>query len=394
MIQKISNNEYLKRLNNMTAVEKEEYLNRVGEWLSTQAPLLVAKMEEPSARFQNIMQCSDAWNDDICKAWTEGARLLTAYAATGETWLPDMLYTKAARRCIKRMVEVLETAVAPLLVVNKVAEVDTGKETITEEQRQRILQKYGEAKEELAAGTVAGPQGVSNGDIAGGDKDGEAKVNDNLNVNDNKPETRNQKPETKMVPVRPKHIDQYVHLLPQKTQERAAKVQGLLRELDAARENERKLMEANAHPDTIAQWARMATNIDNKLKSIFQELDEEWDKLARSGRVVVDDLGIAHLTDEVSADSVEAKLRKTGRPPMTEEQKAQKAAEREEKKKAEQAHKAALIRKWLIDKRNAKSDEQVKKWEQKYKEMVKLGGEEAVTDKVREAAEYYGIELR
>lgn len=374
MIQKISNNDYLKRLNNMTAVEKEEYLNRVGEWLNTQAPLLVAKMEEPSARFQNIMQCSDAWNDDICKAWTEGARLLTAYAATGETWLPDMLYTKAARRCIRRMVDILQAA-----------------EPVSSDRFQGPSNPADKTSGNSgnADGNGNGPQGVSNGDIAGGDKD------------------REENPLTKstgtvaLVPVRPKHIDQYVHLLPQKTQERAAKVQGLLRELDAARENERKLMDANAHPDTIAQWARMATNIDNKLKSIFQELDEEWDKLARSGRVVVDDLGIAHLTGtppqssqrEGTGDTENLQPRKTGRPPMTEEQKAQKAAEREEKKKAEQAHKAALIRKWLIDKRNAKSDEQVKKWEQKYKEMIKLGGEEAVTDKVREAAEYYGIEL-
>ena len=183
--------------------------------------------------------------------------------------------------------------------------------------------------------------------------------------------------------------------MPQKTQERAAKVQGLLRELDAARENERRLMDANAHPDTIAQWAKMATNIDNKLKSIYLELDEEWNRLARSGRVTVDDFGNAHVAGEVSGEnSSETQPKRTGRPPMTEEQKAQKAAEREEKKKAEQAHKAALIRKWLIDKRNAKSNEQTKKWREKYKEMVKLGGEDAVTDKVREAAEYYGIELR
>ncbi len=364
MIQKIRNDEYLKRLNNMTAVEKEEYLNRVGEWLSTQAPLLVAKMEEPSARFQNIMQCSDAWNDDICKAWTEGARLLTAYAATGETWLPDMLYTKAARRCIRKVVDILQAA-----------------EPVSSDRFQVSGFKFQVSGKPDGKGGE--PQDASNGNIAGGDK------YDNENDNENKKAGT-----AALVPVRPKHIDQYVHLLPQKTQERAAKVQELHRELDAARENERKLMEANAHPDTIAQWARMTTNIDNKLKSIFQELDEEWDKLARSGRVVVDNLGIAHVVGEVSGEnSSETQPKRTGRPPMTEEQKAQKAAEREEKKKAEQAHKAALIRKWLIDKRNAKSDEQTKKWKEKYKEMVKLGGEEAVTDKVREAAEYYGVEM-
>ena len=79
---------------------------------------------------------------------------------------------------------------------------------------------------------------------------------------------------------------------------------------------------------------------------------------------------------------------------MTEEEKAQRAAEKAEKRKQENQRKSALIRKWLIDKRNAVTDEQKQKWMQKYKEMVKLGGEDAVTDKVREAAEYYGVKLK
>ena len=107
MVVKIGNSEYLKRVNNMTAVEREEYLSRVGEWLKEQAPLLMPKIEEETARFQNVIQCSVGWNDAECQAWTDGVKLLTAYAATGETWLPDMLYVKAARRSIKRMAEVL-----------------------------------------------------------------------------------------------------------------------------------------------------------------------------------------------------------------------------------------------------------------------------------------------
>ena len=78
---------------------------------------------------------------------------------------------------------------------------------------------------------------------------------------------------------------------------------------------------------------------------------------------------------------------------MTDEQKAAKKAEKEARKKADNARKAALVRKWLIDTRNAKTDDQKKKWIAKYKEMVKLGGDDTVTDKVLEAAKYYDINL-
>ena len=73
--------------------------------------------------------------------------------------------------------------------------------------------------------------------------------------------------------------------------------------------------------------------------------------------------------------------------------KAAKKAEKDEKKKTENARKAALIRKWLIDTRNANTDEQKKKWSAKYKEMVKLAGMDSVTEKVLEAAKYYDINI-
>ena len=384
MIVRISNNEYLTRVNNMTAVEREEYLNRVGEWLKEQAPFLMPKMNEESARFQNVIQCSVGWNDVECKAWTDGVVLMTAYAATGETWLPDMLYVKAARRSIRKVVDILQAAVAPLLVVNEVAEVDTGNETITEEQRQRIIQKYGEAKEEPAEGTGKATQDVasfrsdaSNGDIAGGDNYDKENENGGTNENDNENEKAGT---TALVPARPKHIDQYVYLLPKKTQERAAKVQELLRELDAARENERKLMNSNAHPDTIAQWAKMATNLDNKLKSIYQELDDEWARLAKSGRVTVDDLGNAHVVpgeneNDNENDNVNEKAELT----------------------PEQRERRKNIRKWLTDTRRgngAAREERVKKWHENFKEYLTLEGDAAFKDeKIIEAAKHYGIDL-
>ena len=60
--------------------------------------------------------------------------------------------------------------------------------------------------------------------------------------------------------------------------------------------------------------------------------------------------------------------------------------------------KAALLRKWLIDTRYGNKDaekrsKQQEKWKEKYLEMVRLGGMEAVTEKVREAAKHYEIDL-
>ena len=107
MIQKIQSSEYLKRLDNMTAEEKDDYMKRVGEWLEKQAPLLTPKTEEEVARFQNVIQCSAMWNDEECRAWTEGVRLLTAMAPSADTWLPDMLYIKAAKRAINQVMKTL-----------------------------------------------------------------------------------------------------------------------------------------------------------------------------------------------------------------------------------------------------------------------------------------------
>ena len=234
----------------------------------------------------------------------------------------------------------------------------------------------------------------------------------------------------KAVPVRPKSIHQYVHLLPRGTQERAAQVGDLLRDLDVAREKARVLMEAGEQGPKVAQWARAAAKLDEKVKGIYRELDREWARLVEQGRVVVDDLGMAHVlseegkvkseqlseqrekscshelpnrddngqgqfaTAQTEPTSSEPKPKRTaGRKPLTDEQKQARAEERRKKQEAKNKRKAALIRKWLVDRRNAKTPEQVEKWTTKYREMVFLGGEKAVTVKVRETAAFYGIDM-
>ena len=181
-------------------------------------------------------------------------------------------------------------------------------------------------------------------------------------------------------PVRPKHIDQYVHLLPQKTQERAAQVKTMLMDLDEAREKARLLMEAGEHSDAIELWARKATRLDSAVKSIYRELDSEWDKLVGQGRVVVDDLGIAHVVE-----SEESRVK------SEESDAAQELT-------SEQKHRRRELRKFLTDTRrgNGKTrEEHVGKWQEAWKEYLTLEPKEAALkdEKILEAMKHYGIEV-
>lgn len=383
MIQKIQSNEYLKRIGNMTAVEKEAYLNRAGEWLEKQAPLLLSRVNDSEAVFQNAMQCSAGWNDAECQAWTEGAQLLTALVAGGDTWLPDMLYTKAAKRAIRNMVRQL-----------KLQTQDEGLPRHPDMPTSRHADK-----DKAAQQAKQGPAGKQAATFRGFDKqdhDGEGEEQANLNAEgvaseqrerSGKPETCNLKP---VAPARPRHIDQYVHLLPAKTQEKAATVRGLLRDLDVARENARKLMNANAQGDKIAQWARTATKLDEKVKAIYKELDAEWEKLIASGRVTVDDFGNAHVTLATKGASTERSSEQSTDTKNTTADDAELSKETKAKIKS--------LRSWLRDTRGPKEagekhDAYMEKWKAKYQEMTALGGKDTVTEAVIKAAALYGINL-
>ena len=378
MITKIQSNECLKRYDNMTATEREAYLGRVGEWLEKQAPLLMPKREDDVARFQNAVQCSGVWNDAECRAWTEGVRLLTALVAVTDTWLPEELYSVSAKRSVRKLI-------SELSVVSEKGKV-----------KSEPLARRSQKSELPEEGTIAQQaDGVFNVPQKGQKERKEESI------------THNPSPTTlSAVPVRPKHIDQYVHLLPKGTQERAAMVKGLLRDLDVARENARKLMEAGEHGDKIAQWAKAATKLDAQVKGIYKELDREWEKVVRDGRVTVDDFGNAHIVEVKSekgkvknlsnenenenSDGVNGKsgvngaVKKKGRPTMTEEEKVAKQEERDAKRRE-------YLKKWLRDTRTQPSEERTKQWKKNCKELLKLGGE--VTESIRKAGEFYGVSL-
>ena len=381
MIRKIQGNEYLKRYDNMTAQEREEYEGRVGQWLSDNSHMLAQKGEVFEARMQNVLQVSGTWNDQECQTFEEGARLLSALVPTADTWLPDMLYVKSAKRAIRQMVEVLWA-------------VDEGNGTSRqnrEEQGGGAGMQAGAAKETPIQPDVPFQGSAGHGDIAGGDKEGETQVKPDGDAPGTVAGT--------VVPTRPKHIDQYVHLLPKKTQEHAALVQGLFRELDDARQKMQLLMDdPKASASDREAWAKKATKCDNTLRKIFDELDAEWAKLVKSGRVVVDDLGNARVLPAADAtgtiaegdgenaagvqgDESDGEASGTVAVELTSEQKARRRE----------------LRKWLVDTRRGNGntrEEYVRKWEANFREYLTLEGDGAYKDeKILDAAKHYGIEL-
>ena len=384
MIQKIRNEEYLKRFSNMTLAEKNEYTARVGEWLERKAPLLAKKMEQQEASYQNPLQMGMMWNDAECSAWHEGVTLMSALMNTADTWLPDVLYNKAAKRGIRQMIKLLK-AVIIAGEIKSIQFIGTNpsehkepsalKDALTKEP-DRFLQPTGEKIGGKPVYTV------SNGHIAGGDKDRQEKV---MPVGQG------------AIPARPKHIDQYVHLLPKKTQERAGLVRQLLRDLDAARENARLLAMAGEKADKIAAWAKTSTAIDEKLKSIYKELDSEWDRLVKEGCVGVDALGNAFITEkgQTAIETAKKEAPKRGRKPMTEEEKAaaqeKRAAVREAKQKENDAKRMEALKKNLRDTRTNATPERKKQWKDNLKVLLALGGK--ITDSIRKAAEHYEIDI-
>jgi hypothetical protein len=378
MITKITSSEYLKRYDNMDAGERQMVNDRVGQWLRSGGRRLLAVADGLEARLQNVMQLSTGWNDADCQAFMEGVRLMTAFAGHTDTWLPEMIYVKAAKRSIRKVWEVLNGASSfrvqgagggdgiAAQLTKKNPDVLTPSLVITEEQKQRIVEKY--AKKVMK----------------------EQTAQQNL-----KPETLNLKPG---VPARPRHIDQYVHLLPEGTQKRAAGYRDLMRELDVSREKLRIVMDDPQASDMDReQWAKRVSKLDGQIGDIRKELDAEWEKVAASGRVVVDELGMAHLVNPTPDPSPKERG-------VAGAQTGDLFGMKPEAMKPETAvaddnqRRAALLRKWLIDMRYGNKDAEKRakyqeKWREKYQEMVRLGGMEAVTEKVREAARHYEIDI-
>ena len=342
----------------MTVAERQSYKDRVGQWLRSGGRLLTRRLDDPDTRLQNVVTVSVSWNDAECQAFEEGARLLSALVNSADTWLPDLLYVKAARRCaqlvISRLTEIVEAQAGVGAAVPEDSVLSVKRDAGN---------TGGAGERNRTAAAVSKPTNTMAGTKSEVTTDGVTKVmTDGIAA----------------VPPRPKHIDQYVHLLPVKTQERAAKVKDLLRELDYAREKARLLMGSpQAIRDDMAAWAKKATACDNAVRSIYKELDAEWEKLVKSGRVVVDIFGNARISEESRVKSEESSKELT----------------------SEQKHRRRELRKWLIDTRRGAEgkarQKRIEQWKENWKEYMTLETLDAALkdEKIVTAARHFGIDL-
>lgn len=342
MIYRITSNEWLKRASNMTKPETQDLAARIEAWLKHGAKVLLPKADEPTARMMNVEQVCGGWTSDEQDAFKEGVRLMTSFANTDNTWLPTMIYTKAAKRSIHRIVDILTMSLPKLgTTPTSVPNIATPK-------------PHNRTTERL--------QPVVTESIA--------------------------------IVSRPKHIDQYIHLLPEETQKRAANYGQLTKDLGTARGNLRLLVDdAKATAAERERWAKAAVALDQKIGDLRKELDTEWNKLAASGRITVDVFGVAHLLDKKDHPVSDSKPNVSVKANTKDEVLTPKKAStgRGQYTDQEIAARIKYLQKWLRDTRPAATPEHMERWQEYVEELIKLGG--GLTKSIEKAGEHYNAKI-
>jgi len=383
----------------MTDVERSAYLSRVGDWLSISGQCLVKKGEPFEARLQNVLQVSAAWNDLECAAFEEGAVLLSALAGTCDTWLPDMLYTKSAKRAIKQMFQLLwQIEASASMNADGMPKEERAEETssVTHavgDGSQTVKRRPGRPKRVTGAPSPLDGKGTdvtenTEKTAKGGRMQAGAAKEALLFADD----------AGTGVPVRPRHFDQYAHLLPQKTQEHIAQYGPLMRDLDVSREKLRLLMEdPTASARDREAWAKKVDKIDKQVGDIRKEADAEWEKVVQSGGVAVDDLGMARVLPSPESPTHESPIPESPTPDPSPEGAGSATAEDSPLGAGGLKARRRSLRKWLTDTRNGKGDQREKhqkKWRENFREYHALEGDAAFEDeKIIAAAQHYGIDL-
>ncbi len=389
MIKKILVRDYLKGYGDMSAEERRAFVGRVGEWLAQNGARLLAMTDRPMARSQNLVTITTRWASEDCRTMAEGISLLSAMVAVADTWLPTQIYMRSAYRAVRQVVEVLSSLNMEhgTLNIKTVAQNATG-------QRGAAAPYNHEPKR--AAGAGAGkPQALPSSVGATASPGSKRQDGDAIATQQTKKEqqrtdtslTSHLSPLTsKMVPARPKHIDQYVHLLPKATQERAAGYGELMRQLGEARDNMQLLMDDDqASAKSREQWAKQATKIDKKIRALREELDREWEKVAKSGRVRTDAFGNAFLVPDGESSGTVADGEGGEQEPV--------------ELTSEQRKRRRDLRKWLIDLRRGKEgkdrEKRIEQWRVNWQEYLTLEPKEKALEdeKILEAAKHFGIDL-
>lgn len=297
-------------------------------------------------------QVCGGWTTDAQNAFNEGVRLLTPFVGVADTWLPTMIYTKAAKRSIYRMINILTYCLPRLGATPKPAP-----------EAAPTPQPCSRKDAEPQSHTTAQLQQVSM----------------DLNL---------------AVP-RPKHIDQYIHLLPKETQKRAAGYGQLAKDLGTARSNMRLLLDdSKATVTERERWAKTAVALDKKIGDLRKELDTEWSKLTTQKRVSVDVFGVAHILDDMNKESESIhkvsvqRNRKGEQLPITSKKKSDLHKQYTEE---ERAARIKYLQKWLRDPRPAATPEHKKKWQSNAKELMKLGV--GLSESIKKTGEFYKIKI-
>jgi hypothetical protein len=348
MIYRIASNEWLKRVENMTNVEKGALAKRIEDWLKFKANLLLPKAEEIPARMMSVEQICAGWTSDAQDAFNEGVRLMTPFDGRTDTWLPVMIYTKAAKRCIHRIVNILVQQLPKLGTATTPMPNDA---TTSNPQNHKTAEPHNRKTEQLEA------VGLEHSSV---------------------------------VP-RPKHIDQYIHLLPEETQTRAANYGQLMKELGTARTNMRLLLEDSKSTATAReQWAKIAVALDKNIGDLRKELDAEWNKLTASNRISVDMFGVAHILEDnrpKHITSIKTNNKNGGLPQKSKKESAPRKQYTEEEKNAH----IKYLQKWLRDPRPAATPEHKNLWQENAKELIELGGE--LTKSMLKTGEHYKAKI-
>lgn len=396
MIKKILVRDYLKGYGEMTAEERTAFVGRVGEWLVRDGMRLLTLTDRPMARSQSLMTITTRWTSEDTKAVTDGIMLMSALVGVADTWLPTQIYMRSAYRAVRQVVEVLST-------VNAGNGVSIAVGKFVEKKRTKDCVEYEFVGEPASKGgdTIAGQLTKKNGAGMGGQASSApaGKTQGTEAAQTEKPlpmiktvgkeydaATDTVRVQCAVVPARPKHIDQYVHLLPKATQERASQYGELMRQLGEARDNMQLLMDDDhASAKSREQWAKQATKLDKKIRAIRDELDREWVKVAESGRVRLDAFGNAFLVPDGESSGTTADGEDGEQKPveLTSEQK---------KRRRE-------LRKWLIDLRRGKEgkdrERRIEQWRVNWQEYLTLEPKEKALqdEKILEAAKHFGIDL-
>jgi hypothetical protein len=430
MIRKILVRDYLKGYGDMTAEERTAFVGRVGEWLVRDGMRLLTLTDRPMARSQSLMTITTRWTSEDTKAVTDGIMLMSALVGVADTWLPTQIYMRSACRAIRQVVSVLsevsdfkfqisgEVSAAPELpaVGAKVITRGNGKTSETAARLQGkgwqghlqpvpAIKKLPKAEQmtkhpgiEKGSGVALQPlaksaagAGVVNPQALPSSVSGTGQTEKPLPMiktvgKEYDAATDTVRVQCAVVPARPKHIDQYVHLLPKATQERASQYGELMRQLGEARDNMQLLMDDDhASAKSREQWAKQATKLDKKIRAIRDELDREWVKVAESGRVRLDAFGNAFLVPDGESSGTTADGEDGEQKPveLTSEQK---------KRRRE-------LRKWLIDLRRGKEgkdrERRIEQWRVNWQDYLTLEPKEKALEdeKILEAARHFGIDL-